>query len=462
MKPYLFRTFTIGMVIFMCVGFTACGDDENGDSPSFQVKLEDYSEGLYTDGVLIYRVLDSSSHKVQLVGTTDNEITSLSVPESVQIAGMRYLVTRIGRMHRWESDYEENDPWLFNEDDDEWMMEDNNEIMNNAETPIYYFNNCKNLKSINIPNSVTSIREESFENTPWYAAQPDGIVYVGKVAYRYKGALMEGESVSIKEGTLGIADYAFKDCDGMTDVTIPASINTIGYEAFCGCSLSGIYISDMAAWCNIDVQTDCGFGWDNTNPMYVCGHLYLNGEEIQGDIVLPATITGIATGAFYGIEGLTGVTLPPTVKRIGHWAFMNCSNLSQINLPSSLERIEHDAFKHCHSLTGITFPSSLRYIGLSAYEDCNNLTDIVIPAASIYFGERVFAYCYNLKDVMALSNTPETYDCDRDNIFKSCSSTATLHVLKGCWSMYYNTWPWSDFGTIVEDVQLMMAQAQAL
>lgn len=96
MKHYLFRTFTIGMVIFMCVGFTACGDDENGDSPSFQVKLKDYSEGLYTDGVLIYRVLDSSSHKVQLVGTTDNEITSLSVPESVQIAGMRYLITILG------------------------------------------------------------------------------------------------------------------------------------------------------------------------------------------------------------------------------------------------------------------------------------------------------------------------------------------------------------------------------
>lgn len=464
MNTKAFRLIAVLFATTLSLGFTSCGDDDDdisgggGSTVPTKFHLSLYSNGLYTDGTLIYRIIDENEHKVQLVGTQDINITTLTVPEAVLIEAQRYTVTRIGRMHRWNSEYEENDPWLFENEEDSWLWDEYSE----EETPqdIFYFHRCSKLTNINIPACVTSIRNNTFEDTPWYVSQPDGIVYAGKVAYRYKGVMPENTDLTIAAGTLGIADYAFRDCDGMTSVSIPSSLVTIGYNAFYDCRLEGVYISDLAAWCNIDAQTECGFGWDDTNPMYVADGLFLNGEELQGDIILPAQVTSIATGAFYGCDGLTNVSLPPTVKRIGHWAFMHCSNLCNINLPNSLERIEHDAFKHCRSLTSVVFPASLRYVGLSAYEDCTSLNEIVIPAVSLYLGERLFAYIHDLKHVTVLSNNPSAYSYESgegNDVFKESSSNATLHVPAGCSYAYRNTWPWSNFNTIIDDANKSFA-----
>ena len=98
------------------------------------------------------------------------------------------------------------------------------------------FMDCSSLTSITIPNSVTSIGGYAFENTAWYNNQPDGLVYVGFVAYKYKGTMQDDTSIIIKEGTKSISDLAFLKCSGLTSVTIPNSVTSIGYEAFYGCS----------------------------------------------------------------------------------------------------------------------------------------------------------------------------------------------------------------------------------
>lgn len=51
------------------------------------------------------------------------------------------------------------------------------------------FEGCTGLTSIDIPNSVTSVGSRAFHNTAWYDNQPDGLVYAGKVAYKYKGTI---------------------------------------------------------------------------------------------------------------------------------------------------------------------------------------------------------------------------------------------------------------------------------
>ena len=48
------------------------------------------------------------------------------------------------------------------------------------------FRYCTGLSSVTIGNSVTSIGNCAFEDTPWYNNQPDGVVYIGKVAYKFK------------------------------------------------------------------------------------------------------------------------------------------------------------------------------------------------------------------------------------------------------------------------------------
>ena len=98
------------------------------------------------------------------------------------------------------------------------------------------FQNCSGLISATIGNSVTSIGQDAFYGTGWYNNQPDGLVYAGKVAYKYKGTMPDNTSITIKDGTIGIAGEAFRGCFGLTSITIPNSVTTIGYNAFYDCS----------------------------------------------------------------------------------------------------------------------------------------------------------------------------------------------------------------------------------
>ena len=94
------------------------------------------------------------------------------------------------------------------------------------------FSDCRSLTSITVPNSVTYIGSFAFYNTAWYINQPDGLIYLGKVAYKYKGTMPENTSISINEETVSITGEAFSDCSGLTSVTIPNSVTYIGRNAF--------------------------------------------------------------------------------------------------------------------------------------------------------------------------------------------------------------------------------------
>ncbi|MBR3656068.1 MAG: leucine-rich repeat domain-containing protein [Prevotella sp.] len=97
------------------------------------------------------------------------------------------------------------------------------------------FGDCSSLTSVSFPNSLISIDPNAFYETAWYNNQPDGLVYAGKMAYKYKGEMPANTNIILKDGTLGIADYAFSGRTGLTSVTIPNSVTSIGNSAFYGC-----------------------------------------------------------------------------------------------------------------------------------------------------------------------------------------------------------------------------------
>ena len=97
------------------------------------------------------------------------------------------------------------------------------------------FYNCRSLTAINIPEGVTSIGNSAFYGTAWYDNQPDGVIYIGKVLYEYKGTMPANTSIEVKEGTVSISPSAFYNCSSLTAITIPESVTSIGSSAFYYC-----------------------------------------------------------------------------------------------------------------------------------------------------------------------------------------------------------------------------------
>ena len=193
----------------------------------------------------------------------------------------------------------------------------------------YAFADCKNLTSVTIGNSVTSIAKEAFKNC-WYLQSitiPDSVTEIGYGAFRDCYSLTKA---TIGNGVTMIKDGAFDKCNSLTSVTIGNGVTEIGYGAFSGCySLTSVYISDLSSWCKIN------FGDSDANPLAKGSRLYLKGKELT-KITIPADVKELKSYVFTGCQSLTSITIPNNVTSFAHNAFVDCSNLQYIYCNSML------------------------------------------------------------------------------------------------------------------------------
>ena len=171
-------------------------------------------------------------------------------------------------------------------------------------------------------------------------------------------------SVNIPESVTEIGLYSFYSCESMTSVNIPSSVTTICKNAFESCwKLTKVEISNIADWCNIS------FASIPSNPLYFAKHLYLNGTEVT-DLVIPESVTEIHPYAFCFCHGFKSVTINESVTEIGDGAFETCSNLTSLTIGNSVTSIGSYAFNNCKNLVSVTIPKSVNKIGDKAFYNC--------------------------------------------------------------------------------------------
>ena len=194
------------------------------------------------------------------------------------------------------------------------------------------------ISKINLPNSVTGIKEGAFKNCTRLTDIniPNSVKSIGYEAFRDCTSLTD---INIPNSVKSIGGYAFRDCTSLTNINIPNSVTSIGDGAF-----------------------------------YNCTSLT--------DVNIPNSVTSIERSTFSYSTSLTNINIPNSVTSIGEQAFYNCTRLTDINIPNSVTSIERSTFYSCTSLTNINIPNSVTSIGEQAFYNCDNLKSVYMNAST--------------------------------------------------------------------------------
>jgi len=117
-------------------------------------------------------------------------------------------------------------------------------------------------------------------------------------------------------------------------------------------------------------------------------------------------VTGIGTGAFQYVGGMTSVTIPDCVCNLEGYAFRYCTNLASVVIGNGVRNIGTYAFSQCPSLTSVMIPDSVTNIGVRAFATCINLARVTIPASVLHIGDYAFRSSDNLAAVCFCGNAP--------------------------------------------------------
>ncbi|MBQ8860483.1 MAG: leucine-rich repeat domain-containing protein [Ruminococcus sp.] len=251
----------------------------------------------------------------------------------------------------------------------------------------YAFTNIYDIAEITVPDSVKKIGVNAFYGTKWYDNQKDGVVYAGKVLYKYKGKMPSNTNITIKDGTVSITEKAFENYSSLKAVSMPSSLKSIGAEAFyCCSSLTSVVIPDSV--------------------VEVCDGAF-NGCQSLEKATLSQTLRFIGEYAFSG-TALKELAIPKSVVNMGANAFSSCLNLKKADIKGKLKKIPNSAFSGCSALSSLTLPDTVEHIGKWAFQNCSALSDITFPQSVSYVGNVAFdgtKWLQNQKDGMVYINT---------------------------------------------------------
>ena len=351
----------------------------------------------------------------------------------------------------------------------------------------YAFRYCTNLKSIEIPNSVTDIGYGAFWNcsaitdikVEWEKPVDldlddvfDSTTYQNAVLNLPQNAWINyvmdyywSEFKNISCGDLGVTDYS----DGTYFYRyLPSSgftvlVSNSSYKNFSSISIPQ-RISAEGSFYSI-------FG--------IAPKAFYNCTNAKGNLVIPNGCEKIGRDAFYKCSQLSSVTIPVSLKEIGRGAFEGCTGLSQVDIsdltawcdidfydnysnpldyakhlylngdkivnlriPEGVKKLKPNVFYY-GSISSVEISNSVEEIGSNAFA-FSNISSVRIPSNLNILSGNAFNSCKNIKTItfnqsdnpLTLTDTDvfrgtsiETFNLERDLILAQ-GATAGMKTLK--------------------------------
>ena len=225
-----------------------------------------------------------------------------------------------------------------------------------TEIGMYAFRYCSNLTSIKLSASLTKVGASAFEQCTSIKSIeiPEGVTSL--MSFESWSSL---ERIVIPASVTHIPDNCFILCRSLKEVVILASVTEIPYGMFTYCnSLESVVLPD----------TVISIG---DSAFYECTSLQ--------SIVIPDSCTSIGVSAFYNCQQLQSVTFGNSITDISSRAFAFCAMLTEVILPDTVLNIDDGAFSRCTSLKKVYLGSSVQHIGDAAFMECTALETVFLP-----------------------------------------------------------------------------------
>ena len=320
--------------------------------------------------------------------------------------------------------------------------------------------------SVTIPNSVTSIGDDAFYNCSGlttlnfnaincqdfeyndydypFRYTPLTTVNIGDSVQRIPANFVRGRSgltsVTIPTGVTSIGDWAFSGCSGLTSITIPNNVTSIGVGAFMGCS--GLTTLNFNAISCQDFELKWGWYHHGEGGERFGLYSLFHGTSLTM-VNIGDSVRRIPANFVRDHSNLTSVTIPNNVTSIGDTAFSGCSSLTSVTIPNSVTSIGNSAFSGCSGLTSATIGNSVTSIESYTFSGCSGLTSVTIGNRVTSIGDGAFYECLNLSSLISSATVPPTIGNEAFpypnicTVAVPCGSLAAYTASTCYWSVYF-------------------------
>lgn len=295
------------------------------------------------------------------------------------------------------------------------------------------FQDCAQLKSINLSTGLTKLEQNTFTNC---------------VAL---------EEISIPAGILKVDANQFKGCTGLKKITVEEADTEISLDAG-GFSEGGldaleeVYIyRQLTTPATMDKRpfraakalkkVVVGGKMTKLYDSFCEAAALLENVELAETVealgtnsfantaitsfTVPAAVTTIPSSCFNGTKSLTKVVLPEGITSIEPMAFRN-SGVSEINLPEGITSFGDMAFQGAKLAGACVLPAATTRVGLQAFA-ANDLTDVTLPAALKTLGDGAFMANANLKS-FTVAEGNENFKTDLDGACVVSTDASTVYA----------------------------------